>query len=268
MMEAFGMHRYLQSLAAAVLAAAIAPSSLAAGERSYPALWSGAYVGVHGGYGWADTSIGDGGTVITNPPFGAFACGPALTGNYCNTPFELAPRGWLGGAQFGVNWQSGGLVVGAEADVGWLDISEGRTLFRPFDDRDIASVKYGWYGTLTGRLGYAVNHALLYVKGGAAFADIKVSAADIDLVAGSFEIYRPSLIQQSQVQAGWAIGGGVEYALGRQLSLKAEYLYMDFGSDIARSPDGDIYKFQNELHTVKIGLNYHFSPHWGPMPMK
>jgi outer membrane immunogenic protein len=259
------MPRFSRFVFTAILAV-ILPSTVVGAGRSYPTSWSGFYLGLHGGYGWGDTSIGDGGTLAALPPYGAFSCVPALTGNYCNTPFELAPSGWLGGAQLGVNWQRGNLVFGIEGDLGWLDISDSKTLLRPFDDRDIASVRYGWYSSLTGRLGYSVHHALLYVKGGVAFADIRTRAADIDLVGGSFQIYQGSLIHQSDVKAGWALGGGLEYALDRRLSLKAEYVYMNFESGTARSFDGDIYKFENDLHTVKVGLNYHFS--LDPVPMR
>jgi outer membrane immunogenic protein len=259
------MLRWLTPLLAALLAIGVQSSVLAA--DSYPKSWSGLYVGLYGGYGWGDTSIRDGGTPITNPPFGAFSCGPALTGNYCATPFELGPSGWLGGAQLGANWQRGSLVVGAEGDLGWLHILESKTLIRPFDDRDIATIKYGWYGALAGRLGYSVSQALLYVKGGVAFADIEKRAADMDFVNGNFQIYQGSLIHHGQVQTGWALGGGFEHALGRQLSLKVEYLYMNFGSDASRSLDGDIYKSVNDLHTVKVGLNYHFSANSVP-PLK
>jgi outer membrane immunogenic protein len=149
---------------------------------------------------------------------------PAKTGNYCNTPFELGPSGWLGGAKLGVNWQSGNFVFGVEGDLGWLDVSADRTLFRPFNDRDIASVKYEWYGTWTGRRWVA----LLYVKGGVAFADITTRAADIDLVAGSFEIYQGSLIRQSDVHAGWAVG--LEYALGGPTFAQGGIFIQDFSS--------------------------------------
>jgi outer membrane immunogenic protein len=230
-----------------------------------PPSWSGFYIGVHGGYGWGDTTTGDGGTDIKNPPYGAFACGPALTGNYCDDPFDLEPEGWFGGVQLGANWQRGVFVFGVEGDLGYLGIDDGYTLIRPFDDRDIASVEYGWYGTLTGRLGVASDRTLVYAKGGLAFADIEHEAADIDFNGTSFEIYEGSRTRWNDVATGWALGGGIEQALSRSLSLKAEYLYMDFGSETSRSPEGDIYEHDNTLHTVKIGLNYRLTDHDEPL---
>jgi outer membrane immunogenic protein len=219
-----------------------------------PFSWTGFYIGVHAGYGWGDSSIGDGGTKLgrDGPPFGAFACGVAQTGNYCGDPFDLEPEGWLGGAQLGVNWQRGRLVLGIEGDIGYLGADEQSVLDRPFGDQDFASVEYGWYGTLTGRLGLALDRSLLYVKGGLAVARIDMEAADMD----NGEIFEGSRVSTSDTQLGWALGGGIEHALTDRLSVKAEYLYMDFGSDTVRSSDGDIYEHEHQIHTAKIGLNY------------
>jgi len=234
--------------------------------------WSGAYFGLHGGYASGDSSFRDGGTDlfggtgdISVPPFGAFACGPALTGNYCGTPFELDPEGGFGGLQLGSNWQNGRIVFGIEGDLGYLGVSEDHVLIRPFDDRDFASVEYGLYGTVTARIGYTFDRALLYLKGGFAVAHIETEAADIDLQDGSFEIFEGSRIRSSETQTGWALGAGVEYALSGRLSLKGEYLYMDFGSETSRSPQGDIYKQEHELHTAKLGLNYRLMPEPEPL---
>jgi outer membrane immunogenic protein len=229
-----------------------------------PFSWTGFYIGVHAGYGWGDSSVGDGGTKLgpnNTPPFGAFSCGPALTGNYCNNPFELEPEGWLGGVQLGANWQRGRLVLGVEGDIGYLGIDEESVLDRPFDDQDFASVEYGWYGTLTGRIGVALDRSLLYVKGGLAVARIEMEAADID----GGNIFEGSHVSTSDTQLGWALGVGLEHALSDRLSVKAEYLYMDFGSDTVRSPDGDIYEHEHQIHTAKIGLNYRLTSEAEPL---
>lgn len=229
-----------------------------------PALWSGLYFGAHAGYGWGDTEIKDGGTDIRDPnipPHGAFSCAPALTGNYCGTPFELSPEGGLAGIQLGYNVQRGNLVFGVEGEFGWLNIDDGYVLDRPDtivdkpDDQDFGSVEYGLYGTLTLRAGYAFDKALVYVKGGLAFADIETEAYDID----EGRPYERSRARSSGVQTGWALGAGLEYALSDRISVKAEYLYMDFGSDDSRSFDGDIYEQDHALHTAKLGLNFRLS---------
>jgi outer membrane immunogenic protein len=244
----------LRSLALVVCAAAVAFVQTSAAQAQ-PSTWNGIYAGVHGGYAWGDTSIGDGGTDPALPGFGAFDCmGPAVP--YCGTPMKLDPEGAFGGFQAGANWQSGAIVIGAEGDFGWMNIDENKLLNRPLGDQDIATIGYDWYATLTARLGYAVDHTLLYVKGGAAFAKVAITAADID----NGQITQNSFTQDSDVEKGWTIGGGFEHELTRNLSFKAEYLYMDFGSETSLSVLGDVYKRENELHTIKAGLNFRFLP--------
>lgn len=40
----------------------------------------------------------------------------------------------------------------------------------------------------------------------------------------------PSSTSQSAVQAGWTVGGGVEYGFAKRWSVKAEYLHYDLGN--------------------------------------
>lgn len=245
----------LVSWVLSVFMALSVPTLAQAGE---PGRFAGAYAGLHVGYGWSAATIADGGTNITNPPYGAFSCGPALTGNYCNTPFKLSSDGAFAGLQAGMNWQRDRLVIGLEGDFSWADIGATETHYRPFDDRDIASVNYDWTALLSARLGYAVDGLLLYAKGGIAFAGLQQWAADIDFhtFRQQFEIYQGSLVNKSSTETGWAIGGGAEYAISHSVSAKLEYLYMDFGSTRARSSDGDIYRFDNTLHSVRLGMNF------------
>lgn len=234
------------------------------GDKIGSPSFSGIYAGVHGGIGWGDTSIVDGGTLLgtpPNPPYGAFACGPALTGNYCNVPFDLGSDGLLGGIQVGANWQRGNIVFGIEGDVTLSGVDNSYTLVRPFDDSDYASVDFDWYGTVTGRIGYAADRTLFYAKGGAAFSKINITAADIDLVGGVPQIYQPGLTNFDGIETGWTLGGGIEWFLSDAVSVKMEYLYMDFGSATSTTPDGDIYHHKNRLQTINLGLNFHFPPH-------
>ena len=222
-------------------------------------VWSGVYVGAVVGQGWMDLSVVDGGTPIANPPYGAFACGPALTGNYCDKPFEFASRGLLGGLHIGINWQASNVVFGLEGDVGWINAEADKTLIRPFDDRDFVAASVAWYATTTAKLGLTFDRALYYVRGGAALARVHVAAADMDLSGGGFGIYQGSMVNSKELLSGWTLGAGVEYAINSRLSFRAEYLYMDFGSFAARSSDGDIYNHDVALHTARLGLSLRLS---------
>jgi hypothetical protein len=82
---------------------------------------------------------------------------------------------------------------------------------------------YGGYGAFTGRLGVAVDRALFYAKGGLAVARIKNEALD------DFPTPDPEHIGRSDTtRFGWAVGGGMEYALTNNWIIRGEYLYMQF----------------------------------------
>jgi len=103
-----------------------------------------------------------------------------------------------------------------------------------------------YLATLRGRLGYAWDHWLAYVTGGAAFGDIQVST--------------PAGGSQFDERVGWTAGGGVEYAFpGTRWSTKIEYLYTDLGSmtcDAAHC--GVPVNADFHANVVRAGLNYHF----------
>ena len=205
--------------------------------------WSGFYLGTFTGVSYART------TTSNVAPFGGFDAGIPLT-------YEQDPMGISGGGTLGYNWQSGWLVLGAEFEAGYLGINHTE---RPAPD-DLVSVKYGWYGAATGRVGLATDRLLNYVKGGFAFARIQNTASDLD---GNGVIDPTDFSQINSTRTGWVLGTGFEYALQPNLTVKSEYLYMDFGSVRSTNTDGDFFDHQNRIQTWKIGLNYK----WGMGPL-
>jgi outer membrane immunogenic protein len=230
------------TLAAATIAALVGVAGAANGAGIYgpsgygpigvAPTWSGFYVGAHIGGAWGDLGVND---------FDVYG------GN-----FNYADNGVFGGAQLGYNIQRGSLVFGIESDLGYLDPSKGN-LNAPYGIT--GSVNGGFYGDVTGRIGYAFGgHVaapiLLYVKGGWAFYDAGLTITDT--------LY-PSGVTKSGIE-GWTIGGGIEYQLSRAWSLKAEYLYYDFGGNTLVAPyDGDRFTTDLTLNTVKLGVNYHLN---------
>ena len=72
-----------------------------------------------------------------------------------------------------------------------------------------------------------------------------------------------------RTSAGWVIGGGLEYALWNNVSLKAEYLFMKLrGQTVLMTTvppatgNGLVSAvFDNDaFQIVRAGLNYHFIP--------
>src|SRR6266852_5522377 len=125
--------------------------------------------------------------------------------------FDLS--GGLIGATIGYNWQfAGQVVVGVEGDIDWSGIKGNTTTLCPFG----CETRNSWLGTVRGRLGYAFDRFLPFVTGGLAVGDIKAST--------------PFFPGGSTTTAGWTVGGGLEFAVVSNVTLKAEYLYVDLGS--------------------------------------
>jgi len=73
-----------------------------------------------------------------------------------------------------------------------------------------------WLATVRGRVGFAFDRFLPYFTGGLALGDIN---ATLPLLPGG-----------SISNAGWTVGAGVEVGVVSNVSLKAEYLYVDLGN--------------------------------------
>ena len=225
-----------KTAAAGVVAAGLALPASAA-DPGYR--WAGLYVGAHLGASWGDYKVtGDD---------GAFDEAGVET-------ISLDPRSFIGGLQIGYNFVSGGLVFGVEADVSFANGTDSFVVVPSPDN--FATVKLGTHGTLTGRLGLASGQFMPYLKGGLAWAHLRATAGD--LIDGTTN---PDLTDQTSLDktlTGWTIGGGVEWALSSNWSAKAEYTYMDFRSVNTGNLDGDAFKHDLEVHSIKIGLNYKF----------
>ncbi len=195
--------------------------------------WSGFYVGGHVG-------AGRGHKVWTVP-------------GTPTTRIDHDVSGFLGGGQIGLNYQVAKLVMGIEGDISATNMKGDSLCANPLY---ICTSKVHWIGTVTGRLGYAMTeNALIYVKGGWAWArenfDFKATFASEDTGHVS--------------ASGWTVGGGFEYGLARNWSAKVEYNYIDFGTKRRDyfSPAGalaDTVDVKQDLHLVKVGLNYRFWP--------
>jgi outer membrane immunogenic protein len=221
-------------------------SQTAPAAESTPSFnWTGFYAGLHLGYGQGDGVTTSTWTPASVPP--GFTLSPS-------------PSGLIGGAQAGYNYQMGCFVVGIEADFSGSGMS-GSSSISPYpagppDSVGTAHENINWFGTVRPRLGYTVQpNVLIYATGGLAYGDVSYSANGYD----PFVAYPASV---STTKVGWALGGGVEYAVSRCWTIKAEYLYMDLGSESALSTmNGQYqisYNWQTTANIFQIGMNYKF----------
>ena len=215
-----------------------------------PYNWTGFYVGGHAGYGWGSNQ-----STATS----------ATTSFPVGFVFDRANMsGGLGGGQLGFNYQVANWVLGVEGDYSWADIKGDETSFSPLiATHTISNSKLTWLATATGRIGYAWNNWLPYVKGGAAWTHNDGNTTTINNASGAVT----ATAVGSETRSGWTIGAGAEYGFWNNWSARLEYDFLDFGTaSVGRtftsgSLIGTTATRDNELHVhvVKAALNYRFN---------
>jgi outer membrane immunogenic protein len=160
--------------------------------------------------------------------------------------------GVIGGGQVGYNWQAPNSrwVFGVELDV--QGSSQDATWNGAIGGGPVSQeTSLPWFMTLRGRIGYAIAPMwMIYVTGGGAWGDVKTVVTAPVVGTASWD----------ETRGGWVIGAGVEGAINRQWSWKAEYLHVDLGSSnatlfgmapITASVTNDI---------GRVGVNFRFMP--------
>jgi outer membrane immunogenic protein len=218
--------------------------------------WTGYYLGVNGGGGWGDSNN----LIFTDTVPGAGNAG------------AFDRKGGFGGIQAGYNWQGGlGLgnswVFGVETDFQGSEINS--SFFRTasyfgttaFDGRQ--GVDY--FGTVRGRLGYALGNTLIYGTGGFAYGNVITKMHLTATTVGGTTNY----LHNADTETGYTVGGGVEYIFVPGWSVKLEYQYIDLGdqglSGVASNPRIDRTKVENNFNTARIGINYHLNTEYVPL---
>ncbi|WP_454916375.1 outer membrane protein [Xanthobacter sediminis] len=236
-----------------------APAATAA---SAPAKWTGPYAGLNAGYGWSTggsastTAIPLIDNIATDPiwgtPFGFTAAASSGTA-------QVNQSGFTGGAQVGYDYQIGpNVIAGIEADIQGSAIAgsgsyTGIAVYGPdaFGDIDTArgagtvTVGLDWLGTVRGRLGYLATPTLMvYATGGLAYGGVTATTSQALGFADDEPEFFPTFggtRSQSSTRVGWSAGGGGEWLLAPNWSVKAEALYYDLGSqNVASNPVGAV----------------------------
>jgi outer membrane immunogenic protein len=198
--------------------------------------WTGLYLGGQIGYAWDHDNIS--------------SFFPLLN---INNSLSDSPSGVIGGAHIGYNLQINQWVAGVEGTVDGTSVQN--TVLAAFPVPTVSyTTRASIQGSLRARAGVAWDRALIYVTGGAAFTGI----------TNNYFAGFPLLLSDniSKTRSGWTVGGGIEYAVTNNWSVRAEYRYSDFGHftdfpfvTVAGAPFVQHHLTQNQ---VQMGVSYKF----------
>jgi outer membrane immunogenic protein len=235
--------------------------------------WTGFYIGGNVGGGWTHDSF----TVVDSNGSGGTG---SEDGN-----------GWFGGGQIGFNFQfARNWVIGIEADADWADVKGSTSHCNTFAGGALAgftsgcsdaSTKQDDFGTVRGRLGYAINNVLLYGTGGWAWSrsttTSTITCALSGCPGGPVGLAAPGFIgstaSTTATPSGWVAGGGIEWGFVPNWTLRVEYLHLQFdgiGQDFTFTSTTGATVSSHSLantseDTVRVGVNYLFN--WGAPPV-
>jgi len=227
--------------------------------------WTGFYVGANLGMNWANGS-----RTINGSP--AFITNVAIPLGIPTSGYGNNKLGFFGGVQAGYNYQVSSAVFGAETDIQWTALNGNGTFTSAAVLPGLGNVttsvgaRMNWLGTTRLRAGFLpTDRFLVYLTGGLAYGGGNANAT----VSGNGPLGGVWTGSTSTTRVGWTLGGGGEYAITNNVSLRAEYLYYNLGTannlaqpnaaTAAAFPNAYVStstQFQGSL--IRAGVNYKF----------
>jgi outer membrane immunogenic protein len=206
-----------------------------------PFSWTGFYIGLNLGGAWSQRNLTD--TLL----------GLSLS--------NLNDRGaFIGGGQLGFNYQFGNFVLGIEADFDGVATtnSPGTGVVGPAFGTIQVTSDNRWITTLAGRFGVTNDTWLFYGKAGGGWVGSDNLTITNTVTSASITGFT------NNTTSGWLVGGGIEWALAPNWSVKVEYDYLGLNSRTFTVPAGtflagDTFSTSNpNVQMVKVGANYLF----------
>jgi outer membrane immunogenic protein len=270
-----------------------------------PPLWTGFYIGAHIGAAWDQFSKN---TFNMYDCALGWDCTQTISGvTYYDNPAIMRDRFEnealaFGGGQLGYNYQwYPSWVVGIEVDLGGMSVAPRREVhgntYWTDGSGNVVGVgtpfmidgdggQSGFYGDVTGRLGWTWGPAMIYAKGGFAWLEANNNMRESIWDGGNLGCgpgwctYGNN--NNNDYVTGWTVGGGVEWKVSPSWSIKAEYLHFEFNNNNNNCCNDfftqyyaqygySVNNFRNnvtlDVDTVKLGFNYFWNPA-PPAPLK
>jgi outer membrane immunogenic protein len=183
--------------------------------------WSGIYIGINGGYSFANSSDSFGGGT-------------------------LKPTGFLAGATLGGNYQFGNFVVGLEGDGDWSNL-DGTTSTTCLPNCETKST---WLATVRGRAGYAWDRVLFFGTAGGAFGNVQSGPIGGPFTSGSQAGWTAGAGIEAAFAPNWT--AKVEYLYINFAGLSCSGDGVTTGCGV-----GNTVTLTDNL--VRAGINYKFS---------
>src|ERR1700733_3913907 len=210
-------------LIAAPLSVASAADMPVKGPPMAPAVfsWTGLYIGAYAGGAWTSQATTSDPCLVgvACPTFGTYNGVTPVTYNF-DTSFT-------GGGEIGYNWQpTPYTLLGVENKYGYMHLHSSMVM-NPFASGDTsANTTIGnWYDTYTARVGAVSGHLLMFLEAGGVTARGSTGVVD---VTGPVTYNSTT----AKTITSWAAGGGLEYALNPNWSIKGEVMAFGLHSTI------------------------------------
>lgn len=192
-----------------ILSLLLASSTVMATEQTTIYDWTGAYAGVNLGAVWTGSKLtaADESAFLTdsssyNQQLNNTSVNPGIQLGY----LKQLPNHWVVGSE-------GDFTYPATSSQYQYNSNEVTPAFDKF------TVHNNLQGSLRLRAGYAIDRFLPFVTAGVSFASVGLNYnSEADAYA------------KKTTQTGWVLGGGLEYGVLKNLSVRTEYLYTDYGT--------------------------------------
>ncbi len=169
--------------------------------------------------------------------------GESLNDVYIADFGTLGNEGFFGGVHAGYRHVYNRFVFGAEVGADLSDIGSSVTV-----DGVQSTMSFDHLLTAKGQLGYlAAPNLMVYGTAGVAHADINYSI--IGMGSG---------LTSNDSRTGYLVGGGVEYLMTEDWSVRGEYTYTNFGKYHPSDEAGYSTAATPDFHAVRLGVNFNF----------
>ncbi|MBY0560481.1 outer membrane beta-barrel protein [Hyphomicrobium sp.] len=205
--------------------------------------WSGAYVGLNAGYGWSDLrSTNDFGSAPAN----FFAFDVIGLAQHQNDRLD----GYVVGGQVGFQRQFGRWVLGVEGTLDATGMDDSAKTDWQFDNigcfgffcigaagagAQTLDAKIDQLYMVSGKIGYAFDDWLAYVRGGYAGANVTAQSSIggdvIGCFGGCIMVPVSTSSKDQKRMNGWSVGGGLERMVLPNLTIGVEYNYISLGAE-------------------------------------